>query len=263
MKHHTGLLVAALVAAAPPLSAQTSSRGDHRPEAASFYGSAVAVGDREVLIAEPVSSRSPGVVYVYRRDRAGRWAETQRLTASDATIMDRFGRAIAVDGGILLAGATSRDSARGGAYIFTRDAAGRWSEAQRLVASDAVAGDALGRAVALRGDLALVASWGNNKSAGAVYVFRRDGGGRWVQEAKLTAADAAEDDFFGTGLAIEGDRVLIGASERQERAGAAYVFRYDRAARAWQPEGRLAPSGLEANAGFGAAAALRQGTAYV
>ena len=96
-----------------------------------------------------------------------------------------------------------------------------------------------------------------------MYVYRRDRAGRWGEEAKLTASDAAQGDYFGTGLAIDGGRVLIGASEKKERAGAAYVFEYDRQAQTWRETARLEPNGLSANSGLGSAVALRGREAYV
>ena len=58
------------------------------------YGRAVAVGDGEILVAEPANQMSSGVVYVYRRDGAGNWTESGQLMASDATAGDRFGQAL-------------------------------------------------------------------------------------------------------------------------------------------------------------------------
>lgn len=233
MKHARWTSLLLLLVGMKSAAAQSYRTGSDNPRwSLTGFGAAVAVGEREVLIAEPLNVRKSGVIYVYRRDRAGTWAEAQRLTASDASLGDRFGRAMAVDGATLIVGATSRDTSLGGAYAFQRDVMGRWAETQRLAASDGVRPDALGRMAALAGDLAAVASWGHNKSAGAVYLYRRDPAGRWTEEAKLTANDGAANDFFGSAIAIRGDRVLVGASQKNQRTGAAYLFRRD-AGGAW------------------------------
>ncbi len=62
--------------------------------------------------------------------------------------------------------------------------------------------------------------------AGAVYVYRRNGG--WTLTQVLTAPGAAPHDRFGESVAIEGARVLVGApgdDNFSSEAGSAYVFR--------------------------------------
>jgi FG-GAP repeat len=98
---------------------------------------------------------------------------------------------------------------------------------QELAGSNTLAGDDLGRAVALSGDgqTALVGAPGRDSGAGAVYVFTRSGTS-WVQEQELTAADAAPGDRFGGSVALssDGSTALIGADARASATGAAYVF---------------------------------------
>ncbi|MCA9253679.1 MAG: FG-GAP repeat protein, partial [Phycisphaerales bacterium] len=50
----------------------------------------------------------------------------------------------------------------------------------------------------------------------------------WQQIAKLTAADAATDDYFGYSVALSGDTAVIGAyldDDGGSASGSAYVFR--------------------------------------
>ena len=54
--------------------------------------------------------------------------------------------------------------------------------------------------------------------AGAAYIFVRSGG-VWYQQAKLTASDAAETDYFGISVAISVDTVLVGAYYDDEAGG--------------------------------------------
>ena len=57
---------------------------------------------------------------------------------------------------------------------------------------------------------------------GAAYVFHFDGKS-WVEVQRLTPSDA-EHVLFGQTLAVEGERLLVGAPGSE---GAAYYFRYD------------------------------------
>ena len=50
---------------------------------------------------------------------------------------------------------------------------------------------------------------------GRVFVYTRSADGTWTDEPQvLLASDYADGDYFGDGIAISGDRILIGASEK-------------------------------------------------
>ncbi len=52
----------------------------------------------------------------------------------------------------------------------------------------------------------------------------------WAEEAKLLASDGAKFDYFGDGVAMNGDRAIIGAAgddDNGANAGAAYIFQWD------------------------------------
>lgn len=55
---------------------------------------------------------------------------------------------------------------------------------------------------------------------GAAYVFTRSGA-TWSQQAELTAADAADYDYFGDSIAL---RTLVAGAPGHNDVGAAYVF---------------------------------------
>ncbi len=78
-----------------------------------------------------------------------------------------------------------------------------------------------GRTVAVGDGEVFIGEPGNQATPGYVYVYRPDSGG-WAEIAALTADDAMDADGFGSGMAIDGDRLIIGAELMG--AGAAYVF---------------------------------------
>ena len=54
----------------------------------------------------------------------------------------------------------------------------------------------------------------------------------WTQVAKLTAGDGAADDHFGSSVSIDGDTMVIGANQDDDKgynSGSAYVFTRDTA----------------------------------
>jgi choice-of-anchor B domain-containing protein len=226
------------------------------------FGTTAAVGEGEVFLSAPLNPYANGTVYVYRPAAPG-WREAARLTASDGSLLDRFGRSLSYSAGRLLVGATSADSARGAAYLFEKGAGGAWRQVAKLVPGGAQPGDSWGRAVLLDGDMAWVAAWGAGEGRGAVTVWRRMGSGEWSEDATLTASDAEPGDFFGSVIARDGDRLVIGAVQKNSSTGAAYVFHRDPGSGKWMEEARLAPEGLSRFSGFGAAALVRGNEALI
>jgi len=107
------------------------------------------------------------------------------------------------------------------------------SEEQKILASDAQAGDFFGYSVSLSsdGNTAIVGAYGEDTGgsiAGAAYVFVRSGG-VWSEQQKLTASDAEADDNFGNSVSLssDGNTAIVGAHYKDAggiNAGAAYVF---------------------------------------
>ena len=226
------------------------------PAGAQNFGGAVAVGADEILVGETNNQTASGTVYVFGRD-GDRWVERARLNASDADGKDdRFGRALALDGDVLVAGATTKDGLKGAAYVFERNADGQWRETAKLSPDDLAEGDYLGRAVAVSGDFIMVSAAGKRESAGAVYVFRREDDGAWRTHSMLTAPEGQPEDLFGLALALDGDKALIAAPFRDENTGAVYAFHYDPAADAWVADGAVEAGGIEKENQFGLALAL-------
>ena len=99
----------------------------------------------------------------------------------------------------------------------------------KLLASDAAASDLFGYSVSISGDTALVGAYGDDDAgsrSGSAYIFTRSGSS-WTQQAKLTASDAAANDWFGYSVSISGDTALVGAYRDDDggsRSGSAYIF---------------------------------------
>jgi hypothetical protein len=157
------------------------------------------------------------------------WSPRRKLTAGDAAASDFFGTATAIDGNTLVIGAGGDDdggSGAGSAYVFIRYGS-NWTQQAKLTATDRLAGDDFGHAVAIEADRILIGarhddhshSGFTNVNAGSVYIFQRTGN-NWMQSAKLIAGDDATGDLFGTVVAMEGDTIVVGTENR----GAHYVF---------------------------------------
>jgi len=157
----------------------------------------------------------------------------QEVTASDGTANSYFGSAVALEGSTALIGADGDASFRGAAYIFKRGLAGTWTEGQKLIPSDGLAGDEFGYRVALQ-HLTLVvgaftATVNGVTSQGAAYVFTKSAG-TWSENQKLVASDGGLFDNFGASVALDRNIIVVGANGatvgQNPAQGAAYVFKH-------------------------------------
>lgn len=198
------------------------------------FGWSVAVSADTALvgaIGDDDSGNYSGSAYVFVRS-GGVWTEQAKLTASDSAAFDEFGHSVAVSGDTAVVGALydthTGGTEAGSVYVFIRSG-GVWTQQAKLTASDAAATENFGISVAVSGDMALVGARGAFNAGtviGSVYAFVRSGG-VWTQQPKLTASDAAPNDYFGYSVAISGDMALVGAYGKNTggtAAGSAYVF---------------------------------------
>jgi hypothetical protein len=210
------------------LIAQDGANFDH-------FGHSVAIFGDTALVGAYAANHDRGCAYVFRI-KNGEWQLEAKLVANDAEKGDRFGASVALFGDTALVGKLRgelRDEVvqHGSAYVFQRSGA-KWMLQDKLLASEQTVNGAFGLSVALSGNTALVGSPYDSAKGkvhqGSVYVFQRRGG-RWVEQAKLVASDAAAKAQFGTSVSIDGDLAVIGSPQRENKnketnPGAAYVF---------------------------------------
>jgi hypothetical protein len=221
-----------------------------------LFGDSVAISGDTVVVGAPYEDglgTDRGAAYVFTRNYdpitpaspiADNWGQVTKLAGSDAENYSYFGTSVAISGDTVVVGAHYEDgggSDRGAAYIFERNydpitpatpIADNWGEVTKLIASTPGNGERFGHSVAISGDTVVVGAYkvnGAGSNRGAAYVFARNQGGAdsWGEVAELTASDAVDSDFFGYSVAISGDAVVVGASNKNgggSKRGAAYVF---------------------------------------
>lgn len=267
------------------------------PKVGDFFGAALALDGDTLVVGTPgddVAAQDAGAVHVF--ERVGpTWVHTAELRANNGGLWDQLGMAVALDGDRVLAGAPLEDSSAtgvdgngandaladaGAAYVFERNA-GVWSQVAYLKASHPGADDRFGTSVAVSGGTVAVGAPQedgggagidpphDNASfwAGAAYVFS-DAGGAWHQAALVKAANPQLLAKFGIALALDGDRLVVGAPNESSSAvgvggnpfdtsapgaGAAYVF--ERGA-SWQQAAYLKATNTAPNEQFGRVLAL-------
>jgi hypothetical protein len=182
-----------------------------------------------------------------------------------------LGGAVALSGGTIFAGVPTQDltGKRGGevdTYAFDGQA---WTQTAKLEPPDLKPGAQLGATLAVKGSVLVAGAPSNQGSLGQglAYVFTKQGS-TWTQAARLTS-DAAAGDTFGSAVATDGDRVLVGApliaNQGGTPDGAAYLFGHD-ASGVWSQTAKLpspVPPGNVGPALFGTSVALTAGRILV
>ncbi|HYF62495.1 MAG TPA: FG-GAP repeat protein [Herpetosiphonaceae bacterium] len=158
-----------------------------------------------------------------------------------------------------------------------------------LKASNTNPNDDFGWSVAVDGDTVVVGAYGEDSSttgvnstpneamswSGAAYVFVRSGAD-WAQQAYLKASNTGADDYFGWGVALDGDTLVVTAINEDSAAtgvggnqndnsasgaGAAYVF--VRTGTAWTQQAYLKASNPGAFDAFGYSVSLDKDTIVI
>ncbi|MCB0851843.1 MAG: T9SS type A sorting domain-containing protein [Bacteroidetes bacterium] len=195
-----------------------------------------------------------GAAYIFERNTSGVWVEVQKLVAADRGEDDFFGAGVAIDQNYAVVGAFNDEKdANGGnpidyagsAYFFERNQAGTWIQVQKVVSTDRSLFDWFGVSVDISGDYAVIGSMqdaaGVNggssvPQAGSAYIFERGVAGGWNMAQKIVADDRTSFSSFGVAVAIDSNRIVVGAHQEDydtsgtnplENAGAAYIYERD------------------------------------
>ena len=214
-----------------------------------MFGFAVAMHADRCLVS------AKGAAYVFRRDGTS-WVQEARLPAAEHDGSPSL--AVALDDNYAVMGfrGLGRQPAMAGSARVFQHVEGRWANEEHLAASDARAGDLFGSSVAIAGPFLVIGaprSAGVVEESGATYVFEPLDG-RWVETAKLFAGDGSPLDGFGYQVAVDGERIVVGAM-RAANSGAAYIFTR-RKGSGWVLEDKLTPRDARGIAAFGSSVAI-------
>ncbi len=223
------LLLAALMGPSASTAITPDSTESTAPMAAasslaSAFGSSLALSGDYAFVGEPRGGPS-GQVHVYRRGTAG-WRAASKIASPSGSPNDGFGVSVAADGQMLLVGRVGApngaDSARGSVHVYRRTAAGAYESLASWNEAGLVARASYGSALLIRGDMAFVGA--PRQENGAVFMYRRGADGSWTPAGRVPAPDLTEGDLFGSALAMDGNRLVIGAPGRSTAKGAVFVY---------------------------------------
>ncbi len=197
--------------------------------------------------------------------------QTHKIVTSDRTTSyGKFGFDIVMDGNYAVSSSIQYSSA----YVLKKDGNNRWNETAILKHTDWLPNDRFGSSLGIDGDFIVVGAEyedqdtiGSNTltNSGSAYIFKRDTGESWVQTQKITPLVRTQMTRFGTGVAIQGNTIAVGATWECNDAngnnwlnisGAVYIYRLDTITEIWNQVQIVVASDRTANAFFGNTVAL-------
>ncbi len=215
------------------------------------FGFSVALSADAALVGAPFDALGRGTVYAFESGGSP-LAFDEAFTGSDSIgaslsrpVGDFFGTSVALDGDTAAVGAWQADKINGnpseGAVYLFENQAGGWAQQQKLTA-DSANEDGFGFSVALDGNRLFTGADvdditenpltgtpiadGSGDKSGVLYGFATDGG-PWAQTTKYAPGNIQAADFYGASVALDGDRLLVGAwgdDDQADESGAVYAF---------------------------------------
>lgn len=281
------------------IQTRTINPGDSFGETVDISGDFVVVGARndDFDMNDTNFVDNAGAAYIYEKNSGGtdNWGLVKKITPVIREFADVFGASVAIDGDLIVVGATGeREDASelvplsntGAAYIYRKDQGGpgNWGQVKKIAPTVRAVQDSFGADVDISGNNIIVGAPFEDEDkdelnylgdAGAAYIFSKDEGGTdaWGQVRKLTATTRTADSWFGTAVQISGDFAAVGSSYEDldgqgqnflSGAGGAYLFKRDVAGSGqWIPVQRLSPATRAGNDNFGRSLALSGTTLLV
>ncbi|MEM7478242.1 MAG: hypothetical protein AAF483_24915, partial [Planctomycetota bacterium] len=204
-------------------------------KARSWFADKVAIGSGYIVVQS--GDIQTNALIVYEQTSQSEWRELQHLEEKDLT--RKFAEAFAIDEQHIIATTVSTVDSREG--HFRLDLAvyelvnGKWQLAQSIPVRDPFYKAMT--SLALKGDQLLVGlsgdPLGNAAECGTVELFRRHDG-KWSPETRILPPEPMPELEFGRQIAIDGERLLVSATDKATRDRLIFPFEYN--GMAWDAE---------------------------
>lgn len=210
------------------------------------------------------------------------WDIETKLVAGDRDADQGFGSVVARTDDLAVVSALYEDKdengqnpigGAGAVYIFKKQSGGQWIQVQKIVASDRMPADHFGVSCTILGTTIIIGAEENDydavgdsllDKAGAVFVFEKQNGDKWVRTQKLVAPDRYPQSYFGCAVDAAGNYLVVGARADRHDAegkgalsncGSAYVFKKGQDS-LWVFDKKLTPITRRFAENFGCAVAI-------
>ncbi len=245
--------------------------GDSLGSAVAILGGTAVVGapNGYMIRADKTIATVIGGAYTFTSsDNGSSWQQNAKIIPTSSA-HGRLGKAVALanSGSDLLLSADGANNA-GVVYVYAFSG-GAWTPTQTLTAADSGTSSnnnqAFGSGIVISGNTALISAPGTNTSgnfSGAAYIYvRNNTTNQWEYKATLKGNDTATQHFFGSSIALENGRAVIGASgvsNKGANSGKVYLFEGNGAS--WSQTASFQGSDTTAGHYFGNSVALSRDT---
>lgn len=206
------------------------------PEAADYFGNAVAVSGNTVLAGafqDDTGDSESGSSYLFDLGSANPLAPTTTLNSPVTNSADRFGAAVAISGDRVVVGSPDSESGAskaGRIRLFDMASSDPKSPVATIENPSPAADDGFGSAVGISGSLVAVGTPGDDTgaaNAGCIYIFNASAPDPAIPQQVIPNPEPATGDEFGKSVAISGNLLVIGVGSDDgdgTDSGRAYVF---------------------------------------
>lgn len=229
-------------------------------ESRAEYGTSVAILNNYAVVGTSRENVASGAAYVYHKDTNGDWSFLQSFTAPDPNMGAEYGGGAKLNDDIMVIAAGRADVGGmervGALYVYQRNGAS-WEYDTKLIANDYSSEAKMGMnptSLALEGSTIVAGAPGENLWTGSVYVFEKSGG-NWSQIQKIISPNPQPNDIFGIGVSLNGDYMVIGASEEDNTKGAAHIYMKNSNGQ-WEHKQRITASDAMVQAYFGTSVSI-------
>ena len=195
-----------------------------------FFGSSISIsGDRALIGSFHTSGDNlyTGAAYFFSFDGT-QWNEKQKVSATNPVEGMRFGWSVSISGNTALIGAYGDNGNMSGSAYFYEFNGKEWNFKQKVTSPSPFQNGLFGWSVSISERMAIIGQWNVGSKA---FVFKWDTDvfpASWVSFMELEA-DSPDNPRFGECVCINGNTILVGASDdaingSSSYSGSAYVY---------------------------------------
>ena len=199
-----------------------------------LFGECMDVDQNLLVVGAPnywyADSANTGAVYIFDLNQMTDTSVHQmaKILLNDTAAFAHFGTDVAIQNDTLIVGAPGKNIS-GRAFVYILDQSD-WTNINQVaeLSVNTTSSINLGYSVAIQGDVAFAGANYYLGQQGAVYVF--DAAGNWTDmnpTAILTMSDGMYGSQLGSAIAVDGDKLLVGAHKRDDmisKEGAVFYF---------------------------------------
>jgi hypothetical protein len=203
------------------------------------FGQSVSMIDDTIVVgAYTHGSDNSGACYIFKKDKSGKFAHSQKLVSSATSKTNNyFGRSVSVYANQLVIGSwgdSTHANKSGCVYFLNRkNSSAQFESTEKFFHPEKQKDAYYGFSVATYGTLTLVGSHGDGKSgqqSGAVFVFKKDAGNWKHFETLYPDRERNANGQFGYQVKVKNNRIMVSAFRDDndiEDGGSGYLYIYE------------------------------------